>query len=228
LVTLLKGLTSFVSGLSQKQIKSTWDDYYTDTILGNKYLDAKKVLVEKFVDSISFKSAIDLGANDGYFSLLLKDKAENIIATDFDSNCINELYKKIRKDKIKNIVPLVTTLNVPSPAIGWNNEERNSLAQRLHGDVVLALALVHHLAIGVNIPLSFISKWLSEMSVYLVIEFVPKSDEKVKQLLANREDIFDEYDLESFKKVFSAHYQIIEEEKVGSTNRILFLMKRKL
>jgi hypothetical protein len=227
LVTLLKGLTSFVSGLSQKQEKSTWDDYYTDTILGNKYLDAKKVLVEKFVDSISFKSAIDLGANDGYFSLLLKDKAENIIATDFDSNCINELYKKIRKGKIKNIVPLVSTLNIPTPSIGWNNEERNSLKERLKADLVLALALAHHLAIAVNIPLDFIAKWLSEMSTYLIIEFVPKSDEKVKQLLANREDIFDEYDLLAFKKIFSTYYETLLEEKVGNIERILFLMKKK-
>jgi hypothetical protein len=226
LVTLIAGLTGFVSNLSQKKMKSTWDDYYTDTILGNQYLNAKKVLVEKFVDSISFKNVIDLGANDGYFSLLLKERAENIIAIDFDSNCINELYRKIRKDKIKNIVPLVTTLNVPSPAIGWNNEERNSLTQRLHADVVLALALVHHLAVGVNIPLSFIAKWLSEMGTYLIIEFVPKSDEKVKQLLKNREDIFDEYDLNSFKKIFSTYYELLSEEKVGNTDRILFLMKK--
>jgi hypothetical protein len=226
LVTLLNGLISFVNGLSQKQMKSVWDDYYTDTILGNQYLDAKKVLVEKFVDSISIKNVIDLGANDGYFSLLLKDKAENIIATDFDSNCINELYRKIRKDKIRNIVPLVTTLNVPSPAIGWNNEERNSLTQRLHADVVLVLALVHHLAIGVNIPLSFIVKWLSEMGTYLIIEFVPKSDEKVKQLLKNREDIFDDYNLISFQNKFSEYYEFLMEEKIGNTDRVLFLMKK--
>jgi hypothetical protein len=226
--TLLNGLTSFVSGLSQKQIKSTWDDYYTDTILGNQYLEAKKLIVKKFVDTIPFKTVIDLGANDGYFSLLLKDKAENIIATDFDSNCINELYRKIRKDKIKNIVPLVSALNTPSPSIGWNNEERTSLTYRLNADLVLALALVHHLAIAANIPLEFIVKWLSEIGTYLIIEFVPKSDEKVKQLLANREDIFDAYNLESFKNIFYQFYEILSEEKVGGTKRVLFLMKRKL
>jgi ribosomal protein L11 methylase PrmA len=227
LVTLLKGLTSFVSSLSQKQTKSTWGDYYTETILGNQYLDAKKIIVEKFIESISFKNVIDLGANDGYFSLLLKDKAEHIIATDFDSNCINELYRKIRKDKIRNIVPLVSSLNTPSPSIGWNNEERNSLTQRLHADVVLALALVHHLAIGVNIPLHYIAKWLCEMGSYLIIELVPKSDEKVKQLLQNREDIFVDYNLVSFKNIFSEYYIILNEVQIGITDRILFLMQKK-
>ncbi len=224
--TLIIGLTDFVSSLSQKKTKSIWDDYYTDSILGNQYLEAKKEIVEKFVNSIDIKSAIDLGANDGYFSLLLKDKADHIIATDSDSNCINELYKKIRKDKIKNIVPLVSSLNIPSPSVGWNNEERTALNERLNGDLVLALALVHHLAIGVNIPMTFIAKWLKEMCTYLIIEFVPKSDEKVKQLLANREDIFDEYNVNKFESIFNQYFNILALEKVGNTERILYLMKK--
>jgi hypothetical protein len=224
--TLFSGLIDFVKTLSPNKTTSTWEDYYTNTILGNQYIESKKILIEKFVEKISFKSVIDLGANDGYFSLLLKDKADFIVAADFDSNCINELYKKIRKDKIKNIVPIVSTLNNPSPAIGWNNEERNALPQRLKADLTLALALVHHLAISVNVPLSFIAKWMSNMGPYLIIEFVPKSDEKVIQLLKNREDIFDEYTLGDFKKIYALYYEILAEEKVGNTDRVLFLMKR--
>ncbi len=225
--TLLNGLIDFVKSLSPKKIKSTWDDYYTNTILGNQYIESKKVLVEKFVANIGFKSVIDLGANDGYFSILLKEKATFILSVDFDSNCINELYRKIRKEKIKNILPIVSTLNNPTASIGWNNEERSSLTQRLQADVTLALALVHHLAIAVNVPLGYIAKWLSNMGPYLVIEFVPKFDEKVKQLLANREDIFDNYTLENFENIFSLFYNVVEKEKVGETDRMLFLMKRK-
>jgi hypothetical protein len=225
--TLLNALLSLVSGLKQHQEKSVWDDYYKETILGDKYLDAKKNLFEKFINSISFETAVDLGANDGYFSMLLKDKATQIIATDFDSNCINELYNTLRKNKIKNILPLVNVLNAPSAAIGWNNEERNSMTERLKGNLVCALALVHHLAIACNVPLHFIAKWLSNMSHYLIIEFVPKSDEKVQLLLKNREDIFDHYSLHNFKEVFAEHFILMEEVKVGNTDRVLFLMKKK-
>ncbi len=224
--TLLDGLLNLVNKLSQKKIKSVWDDYYTGTILGDDYLENKKKLAAKFVEGITVETLIDLGANDGYFSFLLKNKASNVIAIDADSNCINELYKKIRKEKIKNIVPIACTLTAPSPSIGWNNEERVSLSNRLKGDLVLALALVHHLAIGHNIPLDFIAKWLREMGQYLVIEFVPKSDKKVIQLLQNREDIFDDYSLESFKNCFTSLYTIVMEEQIGNTDRVLFLMKR--
>jgi hypothetical protein len=223
---LLKGLENFVQKLSPKKVKTTWDDYYTDTISGDDYLNAKTTLVKSFGNFIDFKSVIDLGANYGHFSLLFGEN-KNVIATDADSNCINQLYLKIKKESIPNILPLVNDLTVPSPAIGWANTERESITTRLKADLVLALALVHHLAIAKNIPLRFIAGWLQPMGEHLIIEFVPKSDEKVKLLLQNRKDIFDDYNLENFKSIFAEKYEIIKAEKVGNTNRILFLMKRK-
>ena len=169
---------------------------------------------------------IDLGANDGYFGLLFNED-KLVIATDSDSNCINHLYLKIKGEGKANLLPLVINLTTPSPAIGWANAERESMSARLKADLVLALALIHHLAIANNVPLQMIADWLQPMAPYLIIEFVPKSDEKVKLLLQNRKDIFDDYSLENFKAIFAATFEIVKEEKVGNTNRVLFLMKRK-
>ena len=93
--------------------------------------------------------------------------------------------------------------------------------------MVMALALVHHLAIAKNVPLQLIANWLKPMGQFLIIEFVPKSDEKVRLLLQNRKDIFDDYSLEHFKSIFSSGFEILKEDKVGNTDRVLFLMKRK-
>ena len=223
---LLKGLESFVQKLSVKKVKTPWDDYYTDTILGNDYLNAKTTLVRSFCNFIDFKTVIDLGANDGHFSLLFNDDKQ-VIATDADCNCINDLYLNLKKESRANILPLVNNLTTPSPAIGWNNTERESITSRLKAELVLALALIHHLAIANNVPLQLVADWLQPMGENLVIEFVPKSDEKVKLLLQNRKDIFDDYTLENFKLIFAEKYQLVKEEKVGNTNRVLFLMKRK-
>ena len=222
---LIKGLESFIQKLSPKKIRTAWDDYYTDTILGDDYLAAKTTLVKSFSNFIDFKTVIDLGANDGHFSLIFGDD-KNVIATDADANCINELYINIKKESRTNILPLVNNLTTPSPAIGWANTERESITARLKADLVLALALVHHLAIAKNIPLRFIAGWLQPMGEHLIIEFVPKTDEKVKLLLQNRKDIFDDYSLENFRYIFTQKYTIVKEEKVGNTNRVLFLMKR--
>jgi len=223
---LLKGLESFVQKLSLKKVKTTWDDYYTDTILGDDYLAAKTTLVRSFCNFIDYKTVIDLGANDGHFSLLFNEDKQ-VIATDADPNCINELYLNLKKENKTNILPLVNNLTTPSPAIGWNNTERDSITGRLKADLVLALALIHHLAIANNVPLQLIADWLQPMGEHLIIEFVPKSDEKIKLLLQNRKDIFDDYSLENFRSIFAQKYQIVKEEKAGNTNRVLFLMKRK-
>ena len=227
LALLIRGLENFVSGLKPKSNRSAWDDYYTDTVLGADYLAAKEKAVRALADEAEFNTVLDLGANDGLFSLLLKDKAEYIIATDADSNCINALYKITRLQKIKNILPLVSALHTPSPAIGWANAERTSLTQRLKADLVLALALVHHLAISNNLPLDHIAQRLQGMGEWLIIEFVPKSDVKTQQLLASREDIFHNYSYEKFKESFAQKFDILREDNIGDSGRIIFLMKRK-
>jgi hypothetical protein len=223
---LLKGLEGFIGKLSPKKVKTAWDDYYTSTILGDAYLQAKTTLVRSFCNDIEYKTVIDLGANDGHFSLLFNEDKQ-VMATDADSNCINHLYLKIKKEGRGNILPLVNDLATPSPAIGWANTERDSFTARLKADLVLALALVHHLAIAGNVPLQKIAGWLQPMAGYLIIEFVPKTDEKVQLLLQNRKDIFNDYSAGDFKTAFAGAFQIIKEEEIGNTGRILFLMKRR-
>ncbi|GAB2815716.1 hypothetical protein [Ferruginibacter profundus] len=226
MLLLLNGLISYVNKLHPKKSKTIWDDYYGGTILSEAYLQEKTKLVQSFVNTVSFSTVVDLGANDGHFSVLFKNTDKQMVSVDGDANCIDELYKKIKKEKISNILPLINTLNTPSPAIGWNNAERTSFNERIKGDMVFALALVHHLAIGCNLPLHFIAGWLAPMGNYLLIEFVPKQDEKVKLLLQNRQDIFDDYTIADFEKVFSEKYRILLQEKITGTERTLYLMQK--
>lgn len=226
MLLLLNGLITYVAKLQPKKTKTTWDDYYGHTILGDAYLNAKTALVQDFVSDISFNSLVDLGANDGHFSLLFKNTGRQITAVDGDVNCIDTLYKKIKQHKIKNILPLVISLTAPSPSIGFNNAERNSFTERISGDMVFALALVHHLAIGSNLPLHFIARWLAPMGENLLIEFVPKEDEKVQLLLQHRTDIFTDYNLDNFEKAFSKYFHTLKKQTIANTGRTLFLFKR--
>lgn len=226
MLLLLNGLITYVARLHVKKAKTNWDDYYASTILSDEYLQEKTKLVTSFLSTISYSSIIDLGANDGHFSLLFKNTATEIIAVDGDANCINKLYSTIRNQKIKNILPLINTLHTPSPAIGWNNAERTSFNERIKGDVVLSLALIHHLAIANNLPFQFIAEWFALMGKYLLIEFVPKTDEKVQLLLQNRQDIFTDYTVTNFENVFSKKFKIVQQQKIKGTERILYLMEK--
>ena len=127
----------------------------------------------------------------------------------------------------KNLVPLVLDLTNPSPAIGWHNQERDSLIERAPAEMVFSLALIHHLAISNNLPLGDVARFFADAGNWLVIEFVPKSDSQVKKLLRSRKDIFDQYTLEDFEASFGEYFSIREKIAVAESERFLFLMERK-
>ena len=118
-------------------------------------------------------------------------------------------------------------LTNPSPAIGWNNAERMSFAERGPADLVLALALVHHLAISGNVPLGHIARFMHRVARNLVIEFVPKTDSQVSRLLVVRRDIFSGYTREGFESDFGRYFDIRRTEPVGDSQRVLYLMSRR-
>lgn len=118
-------------------------------------------------------------------------------------------------------------LTNPSPGLGWRNSERESMQARGTVDLVMALSLIHHLAISNNVPLVAVADYFADLGEYLIIEFVPKSDSQVKQLLASRLDIFPVYTLEGFKNAFAQCYTLLDEKPVIGSERTLFLMKRK-
>jgi hypothetical protein len=117
-------------------------------------------------------------------------------------------------------------LTNPSPSIGWANQERKSITKRSNTDTVMALALIHHLAISNNLPLENIAEYFAKLAKHLIIEFVPKSDSKVKTLLASRPDIFPNYTEKGFKTAFEKFFTITYTKKVKDSERTIYLMKK--
>ena len=103
---------------------------------------------------------LDLGANDGRYSRLAAGHADYVVAVEQDPTVVDELYRQLRSEGQRRILPLVLDLADPSPGGGWRGVERAGFAERASADVVLALAVVHHLAIGRNVPLPEVIDWL--------------------------------------------------------------------
>lgn len=221
---ILQHLESCIQKLELKESRSIWNNYYDETIISSNYLEAKKKLIKQWLDEISYQTIADFGANKGEFSKLCSQDAF-VVATDFDSNCIERLYKSTKQNKITNILPLVIDLTQPTPATGWNNAEQSSFLNRSKFDLALALALVHHLAIGRNIPMPMIAELLSNSCKTLVIEFVPKDDPKVQEMLSARTDIFMNYNKENFEQAFGQYFSILKQEVIPHSNRILYLLQ---
>jgi ribosomal protein L11 methylase PrmA len=171
--------------------------------------------------------AVDIGANDGMFSELLAIQNIYTVAVDNDPEAVNNLYKKIKNSRSKLIHPLLINLDNPTPGFGFGHEERMSFVYRTKVDLVLALAIIHHLAIAKNVPFDLICKFLSRLGKILIIEFVPKEDPKINMMLQGRRDIFTNYDENHFLDAFSSKYKIIKSAEIGSSKRKLFLMEIK-
>jgi 2-polyprenyl-3-methyl-5-hydroxy-6-metoxy-1,4-benzoquinol methylase len=227
LLNLVSSLETLINKLKLPAQKTTWSEYYDEASQRNDYLEQKKQLIQQWTGSLTtIKTAADLGANDGVFSKLLAEQNIFTVATDFDPLCINNLYAEIKKNNQQYLQPLVIDLSNPSPAIGVNNTERLSFISRTKVDLAMALAVIHHLAIGKNIPLEKIASLFNQVGGYLIIEFVPKDDEKIQFMLKSKEDIYTHYTEENFESAFIKHFTIQNKQKVGSSGRTLYLMKR--
>ena len=224
LLTLIKNLSTATQRLSWRPSGTEWADYTTD----NNYSDAasrsKREMVVAHLAAAKPKTVWDLGANTGEYSRAARELASYVVSFDVDPAAVERNYRRVRSEKETGILPLLLDLTNPSPGQGWAGRERLSLEERGPADAVLALALVHHLAIGNNLPLERIAAYFSRLGRHLVIEFVPKSDSQVSRLLLSRPDIFPGYTKEGFEEAFQRHYHIQSVARVADSERWLYAM----
>jgi hypothetical protein len=164
----------------------------------------------------------DLGCNTGQFSQVAAKQGAQVIAMDFDHLAVERLYRTPELMASQRILPLVQNLADPSPAWGWNLAERKTLRQRGKPDLVLALALVHHIVIGANVPLDSFLDWLAGLGGSLVIEFVSREDDKVVQLLRNRVEQYPGYNQQSFEQALSGRFNIVRQQPLRDGLRTLY------
>ena len=224
---LIASLRSLVRSLSWEPGGTEWGDYYEDTNYSASASEHKLELVRKLVASVRPATVWDLGGNTGRFSRLAVDAGAHVTSWDVDPAAVEKNYRHLRAEGPRPLLPLLLDLTNPSSAIGWANEERSSLRGRGPVDLVMALALIHHLAISNNVPLSRVAEFFASLGPQLLIEFVPKHDSQVQRLLATREDIFDGYTQAGFEAAFGRRYETIEAHPIPESARTLYLLRRK-
>lgn len=221
---LLDSLESSIRKLKWQPSGTEWGEYYQDNNYSVQGFKHKQKLVGEYLDVLNPKRVWDLGANVGIFSRLASERGAFTIAFDSDQAAVEKNYLKCRQDREKNLLPLIIDLINPSPNIGWANRERMTIVERGPADTILALALIHHLAISNNVPLDRICKYFRSLGNSLIIEFVPKDDSQVKRLLVSREDIFADYTRPAFENIFSRQFDIRRAERVQDSSRHIYLM----
>jgi hypothetical protein len=224
---LIDSLESTIKRLRWRPARTEWADYYQGESYGPDALDHKVQVVTSCLNQVRPKTVWDLGANTGLFSRLASDMGIETISFDRDPWAVEQSYAASVQRKETKILPLVLDLTNPSPGLGWANRERASLVERGPADMLLALALIHHLAIGANLPMDMIAAYFRGIGSWALVEFIPKTDRGVARLLATRGDIFPAYTQDSFEKEFSAFFEIESQQRLNNSERTLYLMRGK-
>ncbi len=222
------GLHKIVEGLKWKRNQSEWSEYASDNSYSAEDQKAKIDFVQTAVKSQPWNLVWDLGCNTGVFSRIAAQNSNYVIAMDGDHLSVERLYHALKKENVTNVLPLVMNLADSSPGLGWRGLERKSLIERGKPDLVLCLALVHHMVISANIPLHEFINWLAELGCSVVIEFPTKEDPMVKRLLRNKDDQYSEYSVDSFEQNVSSAFKIVKREEFSSGTRVIYFLRREI
>jgi ribosomal protein L11 methylase PrmA len=224
---LLERLRSWIARLQPADTrKSAWRDYAATHSYRSDEAEQKLGFVSEMAAAVRPDILWDFGCNSGdYSKASLSAGAKYAVGFDFDSGALEAAFGRARSEQLA-FLPLLMDAANPSPSQGWAECERQSLGARASADAILALAFVHHIAIGRNVPLDRVIDWLIGLAPAGVIEFVPKSDPMVARMLRLRDDVFDTYTEETFLASISARARVTKSVVVSAAGRRLVWFDR--
>lgn len=227
LKALINSLEFAVKSIKFLDYESQWDNYQTKTHYSDPFFKAKHDIVREYIKLLKPTSLLDLNANIGEFSRIASSKGVFTIAVDANPVAVEENYLTAKRNKERNILPLLLDLVNPSPAIGWANKELDAFSNRSYADAVMAMELIHHLSISHNLPFENTAELFAQIGKSLIIEFIPKKNSNVKKLLIKKKDVFPNYNKEYFEQTYSKYFDIKEAKSIPNCASTIYLMARK-
>ena len=228
IVANVRRMRKLVAGLEWSPPQGVWVAYGER----NSYTDDDAKRKDEFVREVATSKhwglTWDIGCNNGRYSRIAAEGSRHVLAVDADQGPVELLYRTLREEGDEKILTLTMNLADPSPGLGWRGLERKSLPERGKPDLVLALALIHHVTIAANVPVKEFVDWLASLGTSLVIEFPTREDPMVKKLLGPKRDgLHPDYERESFERVLSDAFDVERRERLESGTRLLYFARPK-
>jgi SAM-dependent methyltransferase len=222
-VANVRKMRKLVERLSWDPPEGVWTAYGERNSYTDEDARRKDDFVRDVATSRDWNLVWDIGCNNGRYSRIAAEGARTVVALDADQGPVELLYRDLRGEGEERILPLTMNLADPSPGLGWRGLERRALPERGTPDLVLALALVHHVAISANVPVKEFVDWLASLGAALVIEFPTRDDPMVKKLLApKREGLHPDYELGFFERTLNEAFDVQRSERLQSGTRVLY------
>jgi SAM-dependent methyltransferase len=230
LESVLKSLRRALTSLAPKRaMSSKWSDYMeSNNNYSEEHFRAKEAFVASALAEAKPERVLDVGCNTGHFSLLAAKTGARVVALDYDPVVVGEVWRRAVEAKA-SILPLAVNVAWPTPAIGWRNREHSGFLDRARGrfDVVLMLAVIHHMLVSERIPLGDILELAAELTKdVLVIELVAPEDSMFKRIARGREHLFADLNREVFEATAARHFEVLKMQHVEGTSRWLYALRR--
>jgi SAM-dependent methyltransferase len=207
---------------------SEWSSY---TQTASHYQPADTEDKQRFVRAVLERCrplrVLDIGANTGTYSLLAAEAGAEVVSLDNDTAALEQLWRNAAAQQ-KPITALVANIARPTPAAGWKNREHLSLLDRLTGkfDLVLMLAVIHHLILREQLPLAHIAELCSALTNrWLVLEWVPPTDPMYREWLRGRDALYGHLSEDDLLEAFAPYFHAVERKQLGN-ERVLLLFER--
>jgi len=224
----LRKLQGIVKKISLGDKKSTWSEYSERGHYIESSLDEKQKFVRDAVASAPRKQVWDIGCNDGVFSRIAAAHSDYVVAMDADPLVVDRLYNTLKAEKNEQILPLYVDLTDSGGGVGWRGQERPGVFDRGRPDIVMALAVIHHMAITFHVPLASQLDMFRDLTPEIIIEMPHADDPMVRKLLTNKRDgIHDDFTLEEFERLLNERFTVKSKMLLSSGTRTIFHAVRK-
>lgn len=225
-VASVRKMRKLVSRL-ESRAASTWAAYESALPYSGEGVAAKEAFVRKAAAAVEDRAlALDVGANAGRFTAILTAHFDHVVAIDNDAGAIDAMLRAAADQGLEAVTPMVVDVTNPTPAFGWRGRERKAFTERVQPTFASWLAVLHHLCLGIGIPLDEAVAMVYDLSGEAVVEFVEPDDPMAKHISASRRDDLAPYS----KDVFEGHAErlgeIVHSETVSATRTLYHLRRR--
>ena len=218
----IQRLRRLVARLEWQPKRSPWSEYAQEHSYDDDDLRRKSNFVRRVLAPRRWSLVWDIGCNTGTYSRLAAEHAEYVLALDADHLAVDRMYEALKHEGSETILPLLADVADPSPGLGWRGLERHPLVDRGSPDLILCLALIHHIVIGRNIPITEFVEWIATFGANVVVEFVGHGDPMVDKLMRNRTGQDIEYSAEALELALARHFETTTHEALQSGTRTLY------
>lgn len=223
---ILDSLRRAVEGIRPPRLESEWSEYADQSShYTAEALELKSLIVGQVLGSVPRGLVYDVGGNTGRYARIAAEAGHPCVLFDSDIECVERAYRRMKDSGETRILPLRLDVSNPTPALGVNLEERSSLFARPKADLVMALALIHHLRLRENIPFKHIAEFFASLGRALLLEWVGPEDQMARPMLMAKRSPPQDYNLEHLLNAFTTKYRLIERKPLAGMDRTLLVLE---